>query len=685
MKYYNYAVKIHDSLRSGTQDENPLYIATAQGIYIDEIECAAILYTPGNITTAIQPTESKCSVSSVKFKVGNPAYAVSEWFYERQLVDGTLTYGEKVELYAIGDGELLNNGNAEIDKNSDYIPDGCSTWSSGSPNFTLTSESEQAWTIEGEASFEIEQLDTDDTQESAYYQDITKFVEGTEYTFSGMLSAHRCSTYLRLEFYNSSDTLIDYEDSSPVVDTGYPELRSITATPPTGTTRIRCMLYKTGTMDGEGYWTSYLFADNISLTGKSLKLIYTGILRDFDNDELEIYYTFEISDFQDRLKTSIFDREFSTYSTETLSDINTYRLPYYMDESTRMGFKAIEQDEGDTDDNGTAIDTRVITFTGHVIEFVRMMYQIIFSTDTLAVQASYLSDDWEDFVDTGSLDAIETTLSDSAYNFYLEFREPIKDPYEFLNEHIYKPCAIFPRINSEGKLALKLHAQPTSDENVLTLHEGNIISIDSKEVTDEDVVNHIQVYYGWKFKNDEASTMRYFADSTSYNKFKMLIPRDSPQKINIKGINYLSSTDRATFAQNLVDSFFARYSLPLVRIGVTVPLEVVEELVVGDYIFVYHNHVVAWEGDTAGTPGIGEAGDGEDPFGGIAYFDEGISWGAFLNGNNLGKAIDGTWIITTTEEEIQVALLNDTTDENFLSCLENHNSIDSWLDNEGGF
>ena len=302
--------------------------------------------------------------------------------------------------------------------------------------------------------------------------------------------------------------------------------------------------------------------------------------------------------FQERLKTSIFDREFSSYSTETLQDINDYRLPYYMDGEDRKGFEAVEQDEGKTDDSGNPIDTRVIKFNGHVIDFVRMIYQIIFSTDTLAVQASYLSGDWMDFVDTDSLATVETTLSDSAYNFYLEFREPITDPYEFLNEHIYKPCAIFPRVNGQGKLALKLHAQPTSDEDVLTLHEGNIISVDSKKITDENVVNHIQVYYGWKFKEDEPSTMRYFGDSASYNKFRMFIPQDAPQTIDVKGINNLSTTDRGTFAQNLVDSIFARYALPLVEMEVTVPLEVVEGLIVGDYIFIYHDHVVAWEDRT---------------------------------------------------------------------------------------
>jgi hypothetical protein len=524
MKYFHYAIKIFDSLRSGTDDESPLYVATSEGIYLDEIECLAIANTPSDITTSITPTESQCSVSSAKIRIGNPEYGISQWFYERQNSVGSMTYGEKVEIYAV-----------DSDKN----------------------------------------------------------------------------TYL----------------------------------------------------------------------------IYMGIIRDISNDPLESYYEIEISDVQERLKTSIFDREFSSYSNETLDDINTYRLPYYLDEDgvTRKGFYALEQDEGDTDDDGEAVDTRVITFNGHVIDFIEMIYQIAFSTDTLDVQTSYLSSDWEDFVDLDSFDSVRESLSSTSYEFYFEFREAVDDPYSYLQENIYKPCAIFPYVNSEGKLGIKLHKQPESGDEVATFSEENIISVDDKTITDDNVVNHIQCKYGWKFTDDEESVIRYFGNSASYNKFRMFIPTDSPQEIDIRGINNLSDTARATFAQGVSDAIFSRYALPLIEVTLTIPLEEATGLKVGDYVYFSHETVVAWEGDNPGLAGVGAEEEEEDPYNGIAYLDVGIEWGAFIDGNNLGKAIDSFLVVSTTDSEINHRFFNETTDSGIRSCLENHNSVNSFLDDQGGY
>ena len=70
----------------------------------------------------------------------------------------------------------------------------------------------------------------------------------------------------------------------------------------------------------------------------SMKLIYRGLIRGISNDEFETMYTFEIADFQDRLKASIFDRELSEYSSETIDDINKYRLPFFVENGIRKGF-----------------------------------------------------------------------------------------------------------------------------------------------------------------------------------------------------------------------------------------------------------------------------------------------------------------------------------------------------------
>lgn len=71
-----------------------------------------------------------------------------------------------------------------------------------------------------------------------------------------------------------------------------------------------------------------------------------------------------------------------------------------------------------------------------------------------------------------------------------------------------------------------------------------------------------------------------------------------------------------------------------------------------------------------------------DMYNGIAHFGVGHEWGGFIEDNTLGKAIDGTWVITTTEKQISHKIFNDT-DNNFKSCLDNHNYIRQWLMKEG--
>lgn len=413
-----------------------------------------------------------------------------------------------------------------------------------------------------------------------------------------------------------------------------------------------------------------------------LKLVYRGLIRSISNDEFESEYEIEVADFQNRLKSSIFDREFSKYSTESILDINNYRLPYKMVNGRRIGFYIEERNEGETDENGNIILTRVIFFNGHVIDMVEMIFQIIFSTPVLEVRLPYLSNKWTDFVDMISLNSIRETLNRAVYNFYFEFREPIDDPYEFLIENIYKPCAIFPFVNTEGKLGLKLHKQPTIGTEEITLSEENIISIGGKTITDENIVNNMIVKYDYDFKEDKGKTKRYFSSSTSFNKFKMLIP-DSPEEYEIKGINKLSLTDKATFSATLADSIFSRYGLPGIELEIVVPLEVAAEYKVGDYLFITHKTLIAWEGEKQGTPGIGKEyiSDG-DMYNGIAHFGVGHEWGGFIEDNTLGKAIDGTWVITTTEKQISHKIFNDT-DNNFKSCLDNHNYIRQWLMKEG--
>lgn len=413
----------------------------------------------------------------------------------------------------------------------------------------------------------------------------------------------------------------------------------------------------------------------------SMKMIYRGLIRSITNDEFESKYTFEVADFQDRLKSSIFDRELSKYSNETIDDINNFRLPFINTAEGRKGFSIKEVDEGETNDNGEKVLTRVITFEGHVIDFVEMIFKIVFSTPQLEVQVPYLTNKYQDFVDLDSLKTIKETLNRPTYNFYLEFREPIDDPYEYLTENIYKPCAIFPFVNLNGKLGLKLHKQPTIGTEGITVSEENIISIDSKKITDENIVNNMIIKYDHNFKEDKERTKRYFNSIASFNKFRMLIP-NTPEEFIIRGINKLSDTDKATFSATLADSIFSRYGSPGIEIEITTPLEVAVDYKVGDYLFINHKTVVAWEGETQGTAGIkSDEQNTEDEYKGIAHFNVKHEWGGFIVDNTLGKAINGNWVIETREKEIKHEIFNGNAD--YKSCVSNHAYIENWLKEEG--
>ena len=414
---------------------------------------------------------------------------------------------------------------------------------------------------------------------------------------------------------------------------------------------------------------------------QTLKLIYRGLIRSIENDMFETKYTFEIADFQERLKASIFDRELSEYNGETIEDINTYRMPFKTVNGKRVGFSIKEVDEGETDD-GNLILTKVIIFEGHPVDCIELIFQVVFSTPELEVQVPYLTNQYQDFVDLASLSEIKEVLNRPYYsNYYLEIREPIDDPYKWLIENIYKPCAIFPYLSLDGKLGIKLHRQPVVGTEGITLDENNIISIDSKNITDENIVNNMIVKYQKDFKEDKERIKRYFTSVGSFNKFRMLIP-SSPDEYVIAGINNLSETDMATFAATLSDSIFSRYGYPGIEIELTIPLEVAVDYKVGDYLFIEHKTLVSWEGEKQGTPGIKSDEEISDPYNGIAYLDIGHEWGAFLIENTLGKAIDGAWIITTTKKEISHKIFN-SQDENFESCIKNHSRIEEWLKSEG--
>ena len=151
-------------------------------------------------------------------------------------------------------------------------------------------------------------------------------------------------------------------------------------------------------------------------------------------------------------------------------------------------------------------------------------------------------------------------------NFYFAFVEPIDDPFEVIREQILKPCRIYPFINDEGQMGLKLHQQPNQDVGLQTFNEESIIQIIEKKNSIDDFVNHIMVKYdkNWYVNNeastgiqqDEFNTVLYSMSETSVQKTRALIPKGSPLTFEVEGINELSESNQNLFAQNIVDAFF---------------------------------------------------------------------------------------------------------------------------------
>lgn len=285
---------------------------------------------------------------------------------------------------------------------------------------------------------------------------------------------------------------------------------------------------------------------------------------------------------------------------------------------------------------------------------------------------------------------------------FITIREPTVKDWLYLNSidfekmEIREICNVYIKTLSDDIVEVE---KLTTIELVTVLQEcfkmmsrnENTGEKESKESSDDIYIN--MSYRIAKFcKNtstslNEAMNTNFFIFNSILEGIKALEAEESlnlsADEYIIAGVNKLSATDKATFAATLSDSIFSRYGYPGVELELTVPLEVAVDYKVGDYLFIEHKTLIAWEGDTQGLPGIKEeTGEIVDPYDGLAYFDVGHEWGAFLGENTLGKAIDGTWVITTTQREISHKIFN-SQDKNFESCVKNHTRIEAWLKKEG--
>ncbi|QGQ98807.1 hypothetical protein EHS13_29985 [Paenibacillus psychroresistens] len=160
---------------------------------------------------------------------------------------------------------LLANGDAESIGSNGAI-NGWSTWTAtpGS-KVTFTKRQGDEWVQSGLTTFEI---NTDPRTSGvdysgSYYKSVTA-IPNTHYTFTGLLSCHRCEGFFRVEDMDAGGNVITTHDSSLSVNTGTFVSKTVTITTASNAVKIRVQMVKSissGTASGR----DYLFADNLVL------------------------------------------------------------------------------------------------------------------------------------------------------------------------------------------------------------------------------------------------------------------------------------------------------------------------------------------------------------------------------------------------------------------------------------
>jgi hypothetical protein len=400
--------------------------------------------------------------------------------------------------------------------------------------------------------------------------------------------------------------------------------------------------------------------------------IHTASIKDLESDPFEMEYKVVLSDVFDRMKLSAFERELREYTFGLGSDddlsqdqVTQTRLPL------DYGFTFTRDTVGPE-------AVRKVLFSGHPIDCVFGMLQIMFSRPLAEIGVQWLAGDWVDFVDMEAFGRIrENDLADPYYDqFSFEWSEPIDDPFDWIKDQIFKPCRIFPYIDNEGRLSIKTQEQPQAVEGVLNLDENRIISIPRKKNSIDNYVNHVSVEYDrdWAEVSDyDYLKKKYRVDGPAVKRTKSMSPQREPLQFFVDGINALSDTDQNTLTNQIVAQYLNRYATALVEIDIEAHVNSLDwEPHVGEYVQLTHKRLIDWYGDNLGKAGLpaDDVDPDEDP-----TFDETTVWAGWYPNNDLGRSLDGTTVIHTNTEQVQSGMFNGAS-ESVASTLS---KLETWL------
>ncbi|MGL6023602.1 MAG: hypothetical protein ACRC0F_03220, partial [Cetobacterium sp.] len=403
---------------------------------------------------------------------------------------------------------------------------------------------------------------------------------------------------------------------------------------------------------------------------KKDKLLYKGFVRSIKvKDSLETRYSIQLENVIGKLKTSLWDREFAEYVTETVANINSTRLSagFEMEEKIKDETKPVEEQE----------KYRVIFYEGHIFDCLKGIMQMTLSKPEIGVNTLFLDSNYQNFLNTVNLEEMKNEFDSSIYNVAFEWREPISNIFEFLQEQIFQAVGVVPMVNAAGKLEMKIHQQPTYSQGIKLFDERNTIKYNSKSIDESQVVNFLKIDYVKDSEEDGYLKSLIKINSGSFEFFGNELIPEKPQQIKVDCINNHSRADQVAFCSNIADRLFSRYSREINVIDIKVPIQEGYNVELGEFISVDSETLIDWEnGERGFSEKVDESGNP------IARFDVADVWGGFIEDNTLGVGADGQLVVTTTTADINLSNFRDKTDAKIKSFLENHIEIKKWVDSQ---
>lgn len=392
-------------------------------------------------------------------------------------------------------------------------------------------------------------------------------------------------------------------------------------------------------------------------------ILYKGFVRSIKvKDSLESKYSIQLENVIGKLKTSLWDREFSEYVTETVANINSTRLS--------QGFIMSER----TDDKGEIY--RVISYDGHIFDCLKGIMQMVLSKPQIGVNTLFLDSNYQNFLNVTNLQEMKSEFDSTIYIVHFEWFEPISNIFEFLQEQIFQAVGVVPIVNQSGKLEMRVHQQPTVTQGIKLFDEKNTIKYNSKSIDESQVVNYLKIDY--VKEEDEYLKSLIKINSGSFEFFGNELIPEKPQEIKVDCINNHSRADQVTFCSNIADRLFSRYSREINVLDIKVPIQEGYRVGLGEFIAVGSDMLIDWE---SGNRGFSEKVDEENNP--IARFDIGDVWGGFIEDNTLGVGADGQTVVTTTIPEINTNYFRDVNSaDSIKSFLENHAEVRRWVDSQ---